>query len=343
MVDGMGTRRGWDAWLKSGLFSKKREGPVMINRAGILAVFALCSLVARGAELDEPSPVTEEAAVAGETVPLEACDEESCLGGIFISGGCVGSSNMKDREAAYAVDGVEVGVSLGPVSSSFKTLAYSWDKPELFPGNGTNRDPWERLNEITVMLTGGGAITDRLQYSLLGGITSGYEEEMDDSYCYFAGGYGIYTLTPDWDIMAGAIYSRYQKVDTDLDVIPVVGVSWNATTTNGLSISLGVPTTEISWHFNEKTSLSLDMSSFEGGVYRLADDNPIRKKGYVEFESSTYSLRLDTMLGSRIQLSSALFQSVARDIRLYDAEGKNRVTHEVDNNVGIMTSVSVAF
>ena len=85
------------------------------------------------------------------------------------------------------------------------------------------------------------------------------------------------------------------------------------------------------------------MSSFEGGLYRLADDNPLRPKGYVELVNSSIALRYETLLWKRLGLSLGVGQAIDREFNLYDSDGKNKKSYDIENKPGFLASVSMAF
>ena len=92
-----------------------------------------------------------------------------------------------------------------------------------------------------------------------------------------------------------------------------------------------------------RTRLVLDMSSFEGGLYRLADDNPLRPAGYVELLNSSLSLRFETQLWNRLDLSFGFVQALDREFKTFDPDGKNEKSYDVDNSSGFIASISLEF
>ena len=269
--------------------------------------------------------------------------EEAGLGALSFCAGGIARSDVADTPASYALSGFEIDAGLGPVGASFKRLSFDWQHTGAFVLDTHGRNPWEDLHEASVVLNWGGPITKRISYLVLGGLTSGYEDQTDDSFYGMAGGMFLLSLSSNWSASAGAILSHHPKVSTHFDFTPVLGVAWRAEASNGLSVSLGLPTTEIAWVFHPGTRLVLDFSSFEGGLYRLADHNPLRPEGYVEFDNSSLALRFETLLGNRLGLSLSVGQALNRKFKLYDANGKNEKTYDIENQPGFIASVSMAF
>ena len=284
-----------------------------------------------------PLPVAEAAADA------ESNDDEGGFGGLSVSVGGVADSKVANRKASYALTGVEVDACLFLFNGSYKRLQFDWNRIDDFVIDTGGRKPWGDLNEFSFGANWGGEIGEKIVYMVMGGISAGFEKQTDGAYSYYLGSLGLYRLSERWLVSGGVLWSRHQEIRTDFDVIPVLGVTWNPEATNGLSVSLGIPTTEVAWHFNDKTRLILDMSDMEGGVYRLADDNPLREKGYVEFMNSSLSLRFQTRLAKRLELELAAGMPLSREFTLYDHDGKNKETHKVEKQPGFKVALSTAF
>ena len=112
-----------------------------------------------------------------------------------------------------------------------------------------------------------------------------------------------------------------------------------------MSFNLGLPSTDATWHFSDRSrlALALNYTSPDCGVYRLADNSPVRDKGYVEISGSNVSLSFDTRLGNDLALSVGVSQSIAREFTFHDANGGNEQTHEVQNQPGLQLSLSQSF
>jgi hypothetical protein len=269
--------------------------------------------------------------------------EESPAVLMQITFGGVARSDAADTDAAYTLGCSTLEVMGGPAKGSFKLLHFSWENPEDYIIDTNGRDPWENLYEVTLGANHVGMITARTGYALLLGATTAFERETADSFSFYGGGFGMFTISPKWAISAGAIYSKHQKVEADFEVIPVANVSWNTTTINGPSFTIGLPETELTWHFSKDTRLTATTSGFESGIYRLADNSPVREKGYVEFSGTTAALRLDTLIAGRIGLSTGLSQAISRKHNIYDSEGKNEIKYDVEKKPGFFVSLLIPF
>jgi hypothetical protein len=271
--------------------------------------------------------------------------EDKSTPGIFMQYtiGGIARSDVADKGAAYTLGYSAFELSAGSMKGSFKLLRFSWDRPGEYVINTNGRDPWGNLYEVSLGANRGGMITERMSYELMIGATSAFEREPDDSFSFHAGGYAMFAINPKWSIAAGALYSKHQKVETDFEIIPVASVSWNMETSSGLSFTIGLPKTEIAWHFSKITTLTIDTSGFEVGIYRLADNSPVRKKGYVEYSGTTCSLRIDTLIADRIGLTAGISQALSRKHKLFDHEGKNEIRYDVGKGPGFFVSMALSF
>jgi len=282
-----------------------------------------------------------------ERIPPEVmapAQDENAPGRLLrVTMGGVARSSMENMDAAYTLGCSSVELGLGPVSGSLKLLDFSWDRPGKYLIDTKGRDPWGTLYELSVGANHGGLISERMSYALLLGATSSHEREPDDSFSFNGGGYGMYAMNPKWTIAAGALYSKHQTVETDFEIIPVLSVSWNTKAASGPSFTIGLPTTELSWNFSQTTSLTFDTQGFESGIYRLADNSPVREKGYVEFSGTSCTLRIETLVADRINLSAGISQALSRKHKLYDHKGKNKVQYDVETPPGCFLSLSMPF
>lgn len=260
-----------------------------------------------------------------------------------ITFGAVARSDAADKDAAYTLGCSALKINAGPANGSFKLLRFSWERPEDYIIDTRGRDPWDNLYEVSLGATHNAMITARTGYALMLGATSAYEKQASDSFSFYGGGYSMFAVSPIWTIAAGALYSKHQKVETDFEIIPVASVSWNAGTSSGPSFTIGLPKTELTWHFSKTTTLTIDTSGFEGGIYRLGDNSPVRKKGYVEFSGTTCSLRIDTLIADRIGLTAGISQALSRKHKLFDHEGKNEIKYDVGKKPGVFVSMAMSF
>jgi hypothetical protein len=252
-------------------------------------------------------------------------------------------STVGEGSAAYSLSGIGVEVKRCHWQLGLSRQFFDWSDPAGFVEDTGGKDPWESFTRLQFGFSHSSVISERWMGEVMAGVSSEFEEEMDDSFAAYLGGYGIYQATPRLLLMIGMFYSRHQEIETDFDFVPIVGMAWNPETTHGFSARLGLPVTRARWHFNETTRLVLDLNTLEGGVARLADDSPVRPGGYAERVSASLALRFETRIGDGWDLSAGIGHSLQREIKLYDADGGNEHKEDIEEGMGIEISLSKTF
>ena len=271
---------------------------------------------------------------------------ESVLEGTWGIGlAAVGRSTVGSGDSAYALRAAALELEIGSCCGAARVLDFDWSHRDDFVEDTGGRDPWDELYCLDLGVRRSGSLTAGLVYNLAAGITTAFEEDPDNSMSAYIGAYGAYAIGRKWMIFAGAFYSRHQEIVTDYDCVPVLGLSWNAGTADGLSVNLGLPSTDVTWHFSESTALALlvEYNTMECGIYRLADDNAARPGGYAALTGADVSLRFDTCILEGMAVSLGLTQSVNREMDLYDNDGNNEETYDVEEQVGFAVSISRSF
>ncbi len=251
-------------------------------------------------------------------------------------------SGIRGRAAGYGLTVGELEFRSGIFRGGLKVLDYAWSRPDDYVVDTRGRDPWARLHEVSAGLTRRSR-WNGLMVTLLAGVQSGFEEQCDNSLGFVAGAFAVYPLGPKWAFTVGVFHSRHPKVRSDLEFMPVLGVSWNARAARGPSVTLGMPRAELAWRFGERTLLALTTSSFEGGVYRLANDSPVRERGYVDLLGVSGALRLETRVFDRATAGVALSQPLYRRHTLHDRDGKNKQRYAVASRPALTVSLSLPF
>ncbi len=254
-------------------------------------------------------------------------------------------SDAGSGESAYSLSTGALEVHLGSLFVAAKVLDFDWSDGGSFVSSPDGRDPWNRFYHVDVGLRRRGALAPALIYEATAGITTEFEDELSDAQSGYIGAYGAYQINPVWTVFAGGFYSRHRKVETDFDLVPILGLSWNAEARDGLSIRVGLPATGAAWHFSKATSLalSLDIGSEECGIYRLADDSEVRPKGYGAFSGAGVTLRFETPVHKDTTLGIGITRTVNREFALYDEDGGNEETVEVEEAIGFTFSLSRCF
>ena len=255
----------------------------------------------------------------------------------------LGESDLETGGSSYATSQAGLEASLWHWQIAVSRQYFSWENADEFIEDTGGEDPWEYLNQVRLGFSHAFVHSDRWSSQWFAGGIMGFEKEVSDSFAGYLGGYATYQINDRLMLLGGFFYSKHQKVSTDFDFIPVVGILWNPGAVRGFSASLGLPETRAIWHFSEATRLGVELKTIEGGVTRLADDNPVREGGYVELISASVVVRLETRIGQNWELSVGVGHSVHREMKLYDADGGNERTVDVERAPGFEFSVSRSF
>jgi len=252
-------------------------------------------------------------------------------------------AELDDGDASYAISSVAFTAQHRHWSLGVERQHFAWRNGEDFPSVVNGQEPWEFLNRIQLGYAHKHVHSDRWTSEIMVGGVAGFEDEMRNSFSGYAGGYGLYRVNPDLMCVIGFLFSKHQKVATDLDNLPIVGVLWSPTALQGFSAQLGFPKTHACWAINARNRLLLELNTLEGGVVRLADDSPVQEKGYVEFTSAALTLRLETRVGENLDLSVGVGHSVHREMKVFDTDGKRQQSIDVERGPSIEIGISKPF
>jgi len=207
-------------------------------------------------------------------------------------------------------------------------------------GNGKD-DPWEEMHSVSLGYDHSNMFDHNWGYFFNIGGASEFEKEMEDSFSAMGLG-GLICNIPEWRMtfrLGGGTF--YNPVETN--TVPIIGIDWNSRAESGLSFSLGVPTTQIAYRFSPKTDLSIGIGFGEHGMYRLADDSTVKKKGYLETEGMGGIL---TFTFAPIEGCTVTLGGVAnfdREYTIYDKDGDNGRSYELDDAAGGFASIGFEF
>ena len=227
------------------------------------------------------------------------------------------------------------------VTVGYDHIWFEWENANKLPfGDGVN-EPWEELRKVSLSFDKTIMHTEKWGYFATAGLESCREEEVEDSFSGVLFG-GAIRRIPKWNASfhfgGGVLYTP-----VDVTGIPALGVQWNTQAEKGVSISVGIPETNVSYRFNSETVVSLGLELGEGGVYRLANDSVVEKKGYLEIEGykGVLALGFSPFKSCTIKLgATALFD---RAYSLYDEDGKNEKEYELDDVMGLFFQLQYVF
>ena len=227
-------------------------------------------------------------------------------------------------------------------SASYEYVDFDWSETaglDMAPGSD---HPIDSLHSISLGARYFDAISPEWGWFVGGGVSSAYEEEMEDSYGASLRGGFDWRYDDNWNVQFGAMVA----VDgLGGSVFPIVRVNYDDVdkeTKSGLFGTVSYPESSLGYQFDETFTLTARLGR-ESATYRLADDSPIESEGYLT--TTDHYLDLDAVwnvaeswhltLGPRI-----LF---ARSWEIADSDGDDDDDYDLDGGLGAFASVKFTF
>jgi hypothetical protein len=254
--------------------------------------------------------------------------------------------NADVGDGGYSVNQAGASLRWRMFSLSYTRSHYSWSNPGRLPFNNSNRDPWDTLQSLNFDVNFDGDFKllsegRQLRWFAGGNIYSSWESDLSNSFG-LGGRLGLaYSLNSNWSFRLGG-FLRYHP--TGVDGFPLLGLSWqqDGAERQGWSLALGSPSTMVQYRFNPWLALSLG-ASYHYGVHRLADDSPVYSAGYVRSRHLVAGIYANVTPVERLNLSLGLEGNFWRELRLYNDDGDDLDSYEVDNALGLVFSFSYGF
>jgi hypothetical protein len=191
-------------------------------------------------------------------------------------------ASLEDGQGKVSVvrSGVAAAVKTEYVTVKFNARrdAYSWtDKDQLPFGNGRDA-PWKALNRIGLGLVHSGSLSESWGYFASGDASVSYEKDIEGALGLSTTAGAIWRPSSEWSVKLGAglVWHRIRSYP-----FPVIGLNYRSSAIKGLEAELGFPSSHLAYRFNEWVALRLT-GDVEYGLYRLASDSDVQRKGYVE-------------------------------------------------------------
>ncbi|MBG3878750.1 hypothetical protein FVW20_17515 [Desulfovibrio oxamicus] len=253
------------------------------------------------------------------------------------TGRTIGDADM-DGGGSVAV--TEAGASLRYrwFGIDYLNRSYDWSDTASLPF-GSGSDPWEQLHTLRLRAD----IADRLGFGGLGwfagaGLTAGWEEEMDDAWG-LSGSAGL-TWEAGGVRLRGGVAAYAHPVGARL--LPLIAADWGNQRDPGFSATVGFPETMLRYR-------SSDMFSFraggrmEGKTYRLADDSPVQREGYMMTTSLTLGGYIDITPLEDLTLTVGAEYLTRQEMRVYNSGGDERNIYDLDDAPALFLRLSYGF
>ncbi len=245
--------------------------------------------------------------------------------------------------------GTEVGLTKVDFSATYLCFifdyglsSYRWDdvNSRLPFGNGSD-DPWGELHKFVFGLRYKKPFNAYYSFFARARGLSAFEEEMNDSFGYDIAGGLIYEPSPEWELRLGALIS-YDEVD-EFEAFPVVTILWNQEAQAGWSAILGLPQSCLKYKFTPDVSSKVTFSFAQDLYYRLADDSIVEEKGYLKDENMVVGLHLDIVTSENSLFSISGQYNFEREFAVYDKNGSDKSSHDIDGAFGGALKLSYSF
>lgn len=267
-------------------------------------------------------------------------EESSRLSSVSLSLTGIGKSSVSPGEASYEASLSEIEIQHGYFRGAYKVFQFDWSG--TLPGQQRDVPPWEHLMELNLGLGHDGRWGEKVAYSWMLGGQAAFEREMSDSVTPLGFGMFQYSLRPNLSMLAGLFASRHPQVRSDYDLVPLLAVHWQPDVLPSWQLQVGLPQTSVRWSVTDETTLRVELTTMEGGVYRLENDTNLMEARYVEFDAASVGIHLDRPVGP-VDLSVGVFLPFDRSFTLYDRDGDKLRSFDVERRPAASLTVCYDF
>ncbi|MFC1809345.1 hypothetical protein ACFL3D_04410 [Candidatus Omnitrophota bacterium] len=249
-------------------------------------------------------------------------------------------SEVNGMSTGVQVTKTDLTASIPFVELGYRLRWYEWDNAGNMAGIGST-EPFTALHKLTLTLSDERIIHDeQWGYLLKARVATGFEQQWSDSYEYEGTVGFVYEHSPEFTIMAGAL-GHWDP--TDYWVIPTAGIRYRANAEEGLSMMLGLPYAYATYQFENGLGLKAGWE-FERDVYRLANDNDLIARGYIETWEQIVSLEGIYEVNDNVKLLAGITYTFERDFNQHAARnGDNISSLDIDEAFGITGGVCITF
>lgn len=254
-----------------------------------------------------------------------------------VTGRAIGEADMDD---GGSVSVTETGASLRYrwFGIDYLNRRYDWaDTSDLPFGHGS--DPWEQLHLLRLRAE----ISDQLGFGGLGwfagaGLTAGWEEEMDDAWGV-SGTAGLTWAVGGVRLRGGVGVSAHP---IGVRAMPVAAADWGNQRDLGFSATVGIPETMLRYRTSDIFSFRLG-GRMDGGTYRLADDSPVEREGYMKTSSLTLGGYIDVTPLDDLTLTLGAEYLTRREMTVYNSDGEKKDSYDVDDAPALFLRLRYGF
>ncbi|WP_027366594.1 hypothetical protein [Desulfocurvibacter africanus] len=258
---------------------------------------------------------------------------------ITSSAAAYGHAEVKSDRGSMSMARTGVSLERSGLSLSYALVDHDFEDSDRLPfGNGRD-EPWGLLHSVALAYHR----LDHIQgiYGWFGGfsLSSGFEQELDNSVSGDVWLGGMLFLSPKWHVGLGAGYGASA---VDSQVLPAFFLSYNRSAPEGVSFSLGFPATEVTYRFNQSWAVRM-AAVLESGTYRLTDDNPTAPRGYYKTLDVGGRLGLSWTPLPMVETSLGADMLFYREFELFDSNEDRIDKYHLEDALGASAKVILHF
>ena len=248
------------------------------------------------------------------------------------------NGKIEGDRGRFTVNNLSTRIRVWKIIFQYDDSTYSWDDLDRLTFGDGRSVPWKTLKMTSLSYGDIGALGERWRYFYSVGVNAGFESEIGP---LAVGAYGgvVWLYSPEFMVRLGGIV-HYHPVSTI--VWPLIGLDYNTRTPRGVSFQLGIPSTNLTYHLNPAISFSARIW-IDQRMFRLADDNKFRPKGYVEVIDQGAGLFFKARPAEFLELDFGLLYVPRRFMYLYDHDEDKHGSFDVDPTMGAVINIKVRF
>lgn len=295
----------------------------MFSVSRVVYLFALCSLLLL------PAVPALADALPGPKVTVEATG--------------VADADFEDDKGSASVVTSAIDVDWLFFSLGYELRSYNFDNTAQLPFGAGSDDPWDELHRIRFGARYFDDLTDTVGegwgYQVGASLTSSFEKEMDDSYGGSLRLIGTYDVNDD--VTVGLGVGLFANA-LDVRVLPLPYVGYRRFAESGVYARIGLPT-EVGYRFEEAPLTLRAELSRDSRLYRLADDNPSVREGYLQTSHFQLLVAADWEPIDDLTLTAGPVVQFARDVEVRDDDGDERHDSDQDAAFGAHAKLKYRF
>ena len=124
--------------------------------------------------------------------------------------------------------------------------------------------------------------------------------------------------------------------------MPVAAADWGNQRDLGFSATVGMPETMLRYRTSDLFSFRLG-GRMDGGTYRLADDSPVEREGYMKTSSVTLGGYIDVTPLDDLTLTLGAEYLTRREMTVYNSDGEEKDSYDVDDAPALFLRLRYGF